>query len=330
MSLAHPWVLLLLGLIPLMAWRRYGRRPAGLRFSDLHDLERLPVSWAVRAQPLLPLLYILGLAALVIALARPRKGIAESRIHTEGVDIVLLSDVSTSMRAEDMSTATRTMNRLDAAKAVMEKFINARPSDRIGIVAFAALPYSLAPLTMDHGWLLQQMGRLETGMVEDGTAIGDAIAAGINRLRDSKAKSKVVVLLTDGMNNRGILSPENAAQAAKALGIKVYTVGAGGEGPARVPVTTPFGGRQYMLQPSDIDEPMLKYVAETTEASYFRARDFKGLEDVYRRIDQMEKTEMDVEQFTRFEERFMPWATAALCLLGLERLLAMARLGRAP
>ena len=272
----------------------------------------------------------IGVEGPPAASRRPRKGIAESRIHTEGVDIVLLSDVSTSMRAEDMSTATRTMNRLDAAKAVMEKFINARASDRIGIVAFAALPYSLAPLTMDHGWLLQQMGRLETGMVEDGTAIGDAIAAGINRLRDSKAKSKVVVLLTDGMNNRGILSPENAAQAAKALGIKVYTVGAGGEGPARVPVATPFGGRQYMLQPSDIDEPMLQYVAETTEASYFRARDFKGLEDVYRRIDQMEKTEMDVEQFTRFEERFMPWATAALCLLGLERLLAMARLGRAP
>lgn len=331
MSFQHPWLLLLLLLVPSLVWWRHGRarRPA-LQFSDGRALASLPASWAVRTRAALPALYTLALVCLIVAIARPRRGLAESRVRTEGVDIVLLSDVSTSMRAEDLSTATRTMNRLDAAKAVMEEFIQARPDDRIGIVAFAAMPYTLAPLTLDHGWLAQQMARLETGMVEDGTAIGDAIAAAINRLRDSKAKSKVVVLLTDGMNNRGVLSPENAAEAARALNIKIYTVGAGGDEPAPVPISSPFGGRQYAYQPSDIDEPMLKYVAETTGGLYFRARNFKGLDDVYRRIDEMEKTEVDVEHYTRFEERFMPWVIAALILLGIERLLGLARLEAAP
>jgi Ca-activated chloride channel family protein len=331
MTLQHPWLLLLLLLAPGLAWWRHGRRRRPtLQFSDGHALAQLPASWAARARPALPILYALGLACLVVALARPRRGLAESRVRTEAVDIVLLADVSTSMRAEDLSTATRVMNRLDAAKEVMERFIQARDSDRIGIVAFSAMPYTLAPLTLDHGWLLQQMKRLETGMVEDGTAIGDAIAAAINRLRDSVAKSKVVVLLTDGMNNRGVLSPQNAAESARALGIKVYTVGAGGDEPARVPVSSPFGGRQYVYQPSDIDEPMLKFVANTTSGLYFRARNFKGLDEVYRQIDKMEKTEVDIEHYTRFEERFMPWAVAALILLGLERLLGLARLEPVP
>ncbi|MBU1695374.1 MAG: VWA domain-containing protein [Verrucomicrobia bacterium] len=331
MTLQHPWVLLLLLLLPGLVWWRHGRtRRPTLQFSDGSALAPLPASWAARARPALPVLYTLGLACLIVALARPRRGLEESRVRTEAVDIVLLADVSTSMRAEDLSTATHVMNRLDAAKAVMDRFIQARPGDRIGIVAFAAMPYSLAPLTLDHGWLLRQMERLETGMVEDGTAIGDAIAAAINRLRDSVAKSKVVVLLTDGMNNRGVLSPENAAEAARAMGIKVYTVGAGGDEPARVPISSPFGGRQYAYQPSDIDEPMLKFVAETTGGLYFRARNFKALDEVYKRIDEMEKTEVDIEHFTRFEERFLPWAAAALILLGLERLLGLARLEAVP
>lgn len=331
MSLQYPWILLLLFLVPLLVgWRHSGRRRPALRFSDERALPTLPTSWATRARPLLPALYALGLVCLVVALARPRRGLAESRVHTEAVDIVLLADVSTSMRAEDLSTATRVMNRLDAAKAVMEQFIQARSGDRISIVAFSAMPYTLTPLTLDHGWLLQQLQRLETGMIEDGTAIGDAIAAGVNRLRDSKAKSKVIVLLTDGINNRGVLTPENAAEAARAMGIKVYTVGAGGDGPARVPVMTPFGGRQYVYQPSDIDEPMLQFVAQTTGALYFRAKNFKGLEEVYRQIDEMEKTKMEVEHFTRFEEKFGPWVVAALILLGLERLLGLARLEALP
>jgi Ca-activated chloride channel family protein len=245
------------------------------------------------------------------------------------VDIVLVVDVSTSMRAEDFSTVTERMNRLDAAKRVVERFVKSRPSDRIGLVAFSAMPYSVAPLTLDHGWLLQQAERIQCGMLEDGTAIGTALASGVNRLRDSKAKSKVMILLTDGMNNRGEVSPENAAEAAKALGIKVYTVGAGGTGWVMMPVDTPFG-QQYTRTRADVDEETLTQVAETTGARYFRATDFASLKDIYDEIDAMEKTEVDVEQYTRFEEKFAPFIVLALACFGIERLLGLSRFGRLP
>ncbi len=331
MTFRYPWLLLLLLLVPVLGYLRHGRRrkPA-LRFSDGAALARLPVTWAVAFQPILPALYVLGITALIVSFARPQQGLSESRVRTEAVDIVLLVDVSTSMRAEDFSTVTRSINRLDAAKSVIERFIQTRPNDRLGMVAFSAMPYSVSPLTLDHGWLVQQMQRLETGMLEDGTAIGDGIASAVNRLRDSVARSKVVVLLTDGMNNRGQLSPENAAQAAKALGIKVYTVGAGSDGWVRMPVQDPFGGQQYVRQRSEIDEGTLRRIAEITGALFFRATDLKSLEEVYRQIDKMEKTEINVDQFTRFEERFMPWVGLALICLGLERILSLTRLGRLP
>lgn len=285
--------------------------------------------WAVALQPLLPALYVAGLVTLIVALARPQKGLAESRVSTEAVDIVLLIDVSTSMSALDFATATRPdMNRLDAAKDVIEKFISDRPNDRIGMVAFSAMPYTVAPLTLDHAWLIQQLPRLRTGMVEDGTAIGDAIASAVNRLRDSLAKSKLVVLLTDGMNNRGSLTPQNAAQAAKALGIRIYTVGAGKEGDVPMPGMGFFGGQQYMR--SDIDEPTLRHLADVTGGAYFRATDIRKLEAVYRQIDQMEKTEINVDQYTRYEERFMPWIVLGLLCLGAEKVLSLTRIGRIP
>ncbi|OQA26117.1 MAG: von Willebrand factor type A domain protein [Verrucomicrobia bacterium ADurb.Bin345] len=331
MMLHHPIVLLLLLLVPGMVYLRYGRRrqPA-LGFSDGKVLARLTPGWAVVAQPLLPILYALGISLLIVALARPRSGLAESRVDTEGVDIILLADVSTSMRAEDFATPIKRMNRLDAAREVMKQFIAAREYDRIGLIAFAALPYTMSPLTLDHAWLLQQVDRLETGMVEDGTAIGDAIASAVNRLRDSVAKTKLVILLTDGVNNRGQLSPDNAAQAAKAMNVKVYTVGAGTRGLAPYPVMDPFGGRRYVQQPADIDEPSLRKIAEVTGAAYFRAEDMKTLQDVYRQIDEMEKTVMTVDQYTRFEERFMPWVILGLICLGVEKLLSLTRLGRLP
>jgi len=331
MSLRYPLFLLLAVLIPALIYLRYARRrkPA-LRFSDSRPLSRLPMSWAVLAQPLLPALYGLGVLCLVVALARPQKGLEESRVRTEAVDIVLLVDVSTSMRAEDLSSALNRMNRLDAAKEVIARFVKDRPSDRIGMVAFAAMPYTVSPLTLDHGWLLQQMERLKTGMIEDGTAIGDALASAVNRLRDSEAKTKLVILLTDGMNNRGTLSPENAAQAAKAMDIKVYTVGAGTTGIVRIPVTDPFGGRQYVRQRSEIDEGTLKEIARITDARYFRAKNLEQLKEVYDEIDEMEKTEISIDQFTRFEEKFMPWILVGITLLGLEKLLSLTRLGRLP
>jgi Ca-activated chloride channel family protein len=330
MTLKYPILLLLLLLVPVLAWLRHAaRRRTALRFSDGETVRKLPIGLGVALQPLLPLLFAAGLALLVVALARPQKGLTESKVHTEAVDIVLVVDVSTSMRAEDFSTATERMNRLEAAKRVIETFIKNRPNDRIGLVAFSALPYSVAPLTLDHGWLLQQVKRLETGMLEDGTAIGTAIASGANRLRESKAKSKIMVLLTDGMNNRGEITPDNASEAAKALGIKLYTVGAGGTGWVMMPFDTPFG-TQYQRTRADVDDAMLTRVAETTGGRYFRATDFASLKRIYEDIDAMEKTEVDVEQYTRYEEKFAPFVILALGCLCLERLLGLSRFGRLP
>ena len=331
MILRYPWLLLLLLLIPALVYLRYaGRRRPALRFSEGSSLARLPRSWAVVMQPVLPVLYALGLIALIIALARPQAGLDESRVRTEGVDIILLVDVSPSMAAEDFSTATRRMNRLDAAKVVIEKFVEKRKADRIGMVAFAALPFPLSPLTLDHGWLIEQMKRLQHGELGDGTGIGTALASSINRLRDSKARSKVIVLLTDGMSNVGELTPENAALAAKALGIKVYTIAAGIDGIVQVPMQSPFGGTQYVRQRSEIDETSLRRIADTTGALFFRATDLNGLNQIYTQIDSLEKTEVEVDQYTRYEERFGWFALAAFILLGLEKLLAVGRLGRIP
>jgi Ca-activated chloride channel family protein len=330
MNLAYPLILLLIFLVPgLVLLRYHRRRRPWITYSNSAILKRLPVSWAVRASVMLPVLYALGLCCLVIAAARPRKGVAESRVRTEAVDIVLTVDVSTSMRAEDFATVTQQhLNRLDAAKKVMREFILARTSDRIGMVAFAALPYTVSPLTLDHGWLVQRMEDLKTGMLEDGTAIGDAIASSVNRLRESEAKSKVIILLTDGENNAGQLTPNNAAHAAKALGIKIYTVGAGSTGMVRIPVQDVWGGTQYVRQQSNIDEKSLIEIANITDGTYFRAENLKELEKVYDEIDQLEKTEIEVEQYTRYEERFMPFLIIGLLLLFAEKLLSLTRLGR--
>jgi Ca-activated chloride channel family protein len=331
MILRYPWLLLLLVLIPALLYLRYGRRRrAAIRFSDTGPLTHLAPSWAVWAQPLLPFLYGAGLALAVFALARPQKGLEESSIRAEGIDIVLSIDVSTSMLAEDFSTEAKAINRLDASKEVLNHFISNRKYDRMGLVAFAAMPFTMAPMTMDHDWLLQQVRRLETGVLPDGTAIGSGLSAAINRLRDSMAKSKVVILLTDGINNRGEITPLNAAKAAQALGIRVYTIGAGTDGMVRMPIRDPFGGTRYIRQPSEIDEPTLREMASMTGGKFYRARDLNALKLVYDEIDQLEKTEINIDQYRYFEERFMPFLSLALAFLGLEKLLATTRLGRFP
>lgn len=329
--LAHPWLLLLaLALPPWIWWRERLDRRNAFPFTDDAILARLPVTWGVAVARARPVLRGLGLLALVIALARPQRGLEESIVRTEAVDIVLTVDVSTSMRALDFSTPTRRMDRLDAAKDVADAFIARRRNDRIGLVAFAAMPYTAAPLTLDHAWLRQRLGDLRTGMVEDGTAIGTAIASAVNRLRGSAARSKVVVLLTDGINNAGAVSPENAAEAARALGVRIYTIGAASHEGALYPVRDPFGGERLVRVPPDLDEASLQRIAEITGGRYFRATDLKSLERIYAEIDALEKTEIEVEQYTRFEERFAPWVIAALALLGLERLLALGRFGGLP
>ena len=321
----HPLFLLLLLAVPALVWLRYARRrQAPLAFSDGAALLGLPPSPWLALRRLPPALFVAGLVFLIAAAARPQTGMSESRVETEGVDIVLVVDTSTSMRADDFSTATKRMDRLDAAKSVLAQFIQARPDDRLGIVAFAAMPYTIAPLTTDHAWLMLQMDRLQTGMLEDATAIGDAIASGVNRLRDSQAKSKIVILLTDGIHNAGRLAPPDAAQAAAALGIKVYTIGAGSDQPRATGI---FG---FVQGGNEIDEATLKKIAEITKAKYFRATDLKSLEETYKAIDEMEKTKIELDQYTRYEEKFASFLILGLLCLAFETLLGFTRLGRLP
>lgn len=331
MTLHHPWLLLLLLLVPPLVWLRHARRRRGaLRFGDTRALPLLPPSLSILLQPVFPALYGAGLVLLVIAIARPQKGLDESIVRTEAVDIVLCVDLSPSMRALDFSTPQQRVSRVDAVKRVVEAFVEARKDDRIGIVGFAGLAYTIAPLTLEHGWLIQRLRQMNAGDLGQRTAVGDGLASAVNRLRDSKAKSKVVVLLTDGASNAGRMDPLNAAQAAQGLGIKVYTIGAGKPGMVPVAVTTPWGQEQITTMPSDLDEESLKKIAAITGAEFFKAEDERRLRDVYAQIDRMEKTEVEVQQYTRFEERFQPWLWTGLGCLLLERLLASTRLGRLP
>jgi Ca-activated chloride channel family protein len=320
MRFAYPILLLLILLIPLLVWlKHFMQRKQSMQFSSGSVLRDLPKSWRIRLQPLVPVTYAFGLMCLVVALARPQRGRQESLVRTEAVDIILLLDLSGSMDTEDFVKLNRRMSRLDAAKDVIERFLEKRPNDRIGMVGFATLPYAVAPLTLDHGWLISRMEGLHTGMLDGNrTAIGDGIASAINRLRESEAKSKLVILLTDGSNNHGTLSPENAARAAEALDIKIYTIGAGG---ART---------GFFMRGQEVDENTLKKVAAASGGKFYRARDLKTLEAVYEEIDLLEKTEIEVEQFTSFEEVSKLWIIAGILLLGVEQLLSLSRLGRMP
>ncbi len=320
MRLAYPYFLMLLLLIPFLLWLRlFMIRKRTMQFSSGKVLKGLPKSWRIRIQPIIPLFFTLGLVCLITALARPQRGLADSRVRTEAVDIILLLDLSGSMDTRDFQEAGRRLSRLEASQEVITRFLENRPNDRIGMVAFATLPYAVAPLTLDHGWLVQRMAGLNTKMLDGNrTAIGDGIASAVNRLRDSEAKSKVIILLTDGANNAGTLSPENAASAAEALGIKIYTIGAGG---ART---------GFFMQRQEVDEGTLKKISQTTGAKFYRAKDLETLEAVYDEIDQLEKTEIEVERFTRFEEKAGGWLIAGLIFLSLEQLLSLSRIGRLP
>jgi len=250
------------------------------------------------------------LGVLVVALARPQTGITSESVTTQGIDIVLAMDVSSSMLAEDLQP-----NRLEAAKEVAATFVQGRPNDRIGLVAFAGDAYTQAPLTLDHNVIVGLLDQLSVGMIDDGTAVGMGLATAVKRLEASDAESKVVVLLTDGRNNRGQIGPGTAAQMAQALGVKVYTVGAGSRGTARIPVDDPIMGRRYVNTRVDIDEASLRGMAETTGGRYFRATDRESLQNVYAEIDTLETTEMEVEHYTQYAERFPPLLAAGLLLL---------------
>ncbi len=267
---------------------------------------------------------------IAFGLARPQKGVEESKLVGEGIDIVLVIDVSGSMRAEDFQIAGESYNRLHIVKAVVKDFIKGRSNDRIGIVVFAGRPYTLCPLTLDYGWLIQNLDRAKIGMLEDGTAIGTAIATGCNRLRESSADSKVLILLTDGRNNTGRISPETAANLAKTLNVKIYTIGAGTKGMAPYPSRDLFGNKIYQPVKIEIDDESLTQVAQETGGRYFRATDTENLRQIYDDIDKMEKTEIETPQYLEYKEFYPYFLIPALIGFLAEIALANTRLRRLP
>lgn len=319
MRLEHPWVLLALVFLPLLFiwWRR--RADAGA--APLPFFERLPRVPAGRYRWLwlLPAVRALCLAALVVAASRPQYGSAEGERRGEGIDIVLAVDISGSMLAEDFTKASsERANRLEAVKEVVREFVARRRNDRIGLVVFAGRPYTQCPLTLDHGWLLRNLERVQIGMIEDGTAIGSALATAAARLEASDAKSKVIVLLTDGQNNAGKVSPKTAAEAIAKLGIRVYTIGAGTRGLAPFPARDVFGNRVYRPMPVDIDEATLQDIARMTGGQYFRATDTASLRQVYAEIDRMERTEFRAPRYFAYDEAYPWFVVLALILYAAE------------
>ena len=325
---ADPAYLLLLLAVPLLVWWYVagGRsRTGSLRYSSLASIARAGGRRTGRHRHALFVLRSLGLVALVVAFARPQTGVTAENVTTEGIDVVLALDLSTSMLAEDLEP-----NRIEAAKAVAADFVAGRRNDRIGLVAFAGDAFTQVPLTLDYGIVTTVLGELETGILEDGTAIGMGLATAVKRLQDSSAESKVIVLLTDGRNNRGEIDPVTAAQMAAALDVRIYAIGAGAQGVARVPVDDPLFGRRYAQMRVDVDEPTLQETADLTGGRYFRATDRSSLEEIYAEIDALETTEMEVEQFTRYGELFHVPLLAGLALLLLEITLARTVLRKIP
>ena len=313
-TFANPWCLLLLLIIPaIIAYYIYNRKrlTAEIRFSSTKVFQEMPKTYKHYLRYLPLALHLLALAALIIAIARPQKSDSWSNQTTEGIDIVMAVDISSSMLAEDLKP-----NRLRAAKKVATEFISSRRNDNIGLVVFAGESFTQCPLTINHAELINLLNGIESGMIEDGTAIGSGLATAVNRIKDSKAKSKVIILLTDGSNNRGQIAPSTAGEIAKSFGIRVYTIGVGTRGMAPYPFQTPYGV-QYQDVEVDIDEESLKNIAETTGGEYFRATDTKSLSSIYKEIDKLEKTKIEVKEFSKKEELYH-WFVLVLvvCLIG--------------
>jgi Ca-activated chloride channel family protein len=327
MRFLHPELLWLLTLIPLFSLLlgRRGAAPA-LTFSSISLAASLATAKKTRPGTLLFLLRLVMFSLLILALARPQQGNSTTEIEASGIDILLAVDVSGSMEAMDFTLDGKPTNRLDVVKKVVDEFITQRPNDRIGLLAFGGRPYLVSPLTLDHSWLQKRLESLEIGMVEDGTAIGSAIGSGTNRLRDKKSKSRILILLTDGMNNSGRIPPLIAAEAAETLAIKVYTIGAGTRGEAPIPVTGPFGRRRLIQAKVDIDEETLTKVAELTGARYFRATDTASLEKIYKEINDMETTTRTIKKFEHYRELFPLFILTALMLLCVEIVLSRKKL----
>jgi Ca-activated chloride channel family protein len=317
------WALTLLPLV--MLWR--GRRGpvAAIQYSDVGLARAVSRRSRSRIGNWVWLLAVFGAALMIVGLARPQRGHSRTEVTANGIDIVLGLDVSGSMQALDFLIDNQRVNRIEVVKSVVGKFIDERPNDRIGIIAFAGSPYLVSPITLDHDWLQQNLERVAIGGVDDGTAIGSAIAAGVNRLRTTPAKSKVVILLTDGMNNTGKISPLAAAEAARALGVKIYTVGVGVRGKAPVPVRDEAGNMRLIMAQVDVDEKTLQTVADQTGGKFYRATDTDSLKNIYEQINRLETTAQTVQKFEHYDELY-PWALIpALAILGLGFILQQTR-----
>ena len=330
MTFAYPYLLLLLLTLPLLAWLK-GRRgqPPAFVYSSVQLVRGLGSAHRSQAGAFLAALRWVALAVLLVALAQPRFTKTETQVKATGVDIVVALDLSGSMESEDFEKGGERINRLQMAKEVLENFILKRPGDRIGLVAFSGKAYVAAPLTLDHDFLQANVERLRLHMIEDGTAIGSGLATAVNRLRDVKSKSKIVILMTDGQNNAGKVPPMTAAEAAKSLKVKVYTIGVGTRGQAPMPVNV-FGQKRYQMVPVDIDEDTLTKIADLTGGKYYRADNAQTFRQIYDEIDRLEKTESEVKKYSQHRELF-PWFVAVgLSLLLAEVLLSHTVLRRLP
>src|SRR5881628_2869541 len=316
-------VLLLLALLIVRLLRSRSRR-ASLVFSLTSPFLLIPPGLAVRLRHVPPAFRIVGLALLVVAFARPQTGRHEEEVLTEGIDIVLAVDISGSMKTEDF----KPKNRLEVAKDVVAQFVRGRRNDLIGLVVFAANAYTRCPLTLDYGVLIDLLSQVDiTPREEDGTAIGMGLATAVSRLKDARGKSKVIILLTDGRNNRGQIDPLSGARLAQAIGIKVYTIGVGTEGEAPFPIDDPILGRRYINVQADIDEETLQQIAAATGGQYFRATDSQALKQIFSTIDRMERTDLKVRGYTRHTEQFA-WCLYPGALLVLVELLLSSTLLR--
>ena len=327
----QPEWLWLLALLPLVLLWRGRRGPvAAIEYSDVSLARDVARRGRSRVGVLAWLLPILAGALMIVGLARPQRAHGRTEVTANGIDIVLGLDVSGSMQALDFQIENERVNRIEVVKSVVSKFIDERPDDRIGIIAFAGAPYLVSPITLDHDWLQQNLERVAVGGADDGTAIGSAIAAGVNRLRLTQAKSKVIILLTDGVNNTGKISPIAAAEAARAMGVKIYTIGVGVRGDAPIPIHDAAGNTRIITARVDVDEKTLQAVADETGGKFYRATDTTSLQKIYEQINRFEKTAQTVQKFEHTEELY-PWALIpALGILGLGLLLQQTRLRRLP
>jgi Ca-activated chloride channel family protein len=327
----YPQFLWLLLLLPVIAfWLGRKGRVAAVEYSSANVAREVARETRSRFGRWIVLLPLLAAAFFIVGLARPQVSHGTAEVQASGIDLVLAIDVSGSMQSLDFKVDGEPVSRVQIVKSVVSKFIEARPDDRMGLIEFAGEPFLISPLTLDHDWLNQGLDRVQTGTIPDGTAIGDAIAMCVNRLRDQPSKSKVVVLLTDGENNTGKVSPLLAAEAAKALGVKIYTIGAGVRGEAPMPVKDDFGQTRIVMVKSDVDEVTLNKIAEETGGKFFRATDTESLKDIYAEIDRMEKTTRTVKRYEHVSELFAWAVVPGLIVLGTGLLLEQTRFRRMP